>query len=134
MGAYIFVAASVLALIPIMVLFKMNLEKIRENPDQLEKVQTKFFIGVAISEAIPILLIVFGMVNMTTVDSTSELYIPGLLVIVLMVIAVFFMTLQRAVNTDAESKAAVNSFARIGTPMAMAIPLVSIVGLFMMAP
>ncbi|SFB27085.1 hypothetical protein SAMN04488072_11287 [Lentibacillus halodurans] len=132
--AYIFVAAALLAVIPIVVIFKMNLEKIRENPEQLNKVQTNFFIGLAISEMIPLILIVYGLMDATKVNSIEELYAPSIIILLLMAVSVFFMDLQKRIDVESESKKAINKFAMIAIPLVIVIPLVSLIGLFSMVP
>ncbi|HLR61520.1 MAG TPA: hypothetical protein VK097_03665 [Lentibacillus sp.] len=132
--AYVFVAAALLAVIPIVVLFKINLEKIRENPERFKKIQTHFFIRVAIAEVIPILLIVFGLANAAPVIIPEDLYIPGLIIVLLMGFGVLFMNLQKNVDVEVESKKAVRKFAMIAIPLVMFIPIASLVGLVSMMP
>ncbi|SES87701.1 hypothetical protein SAMN05216389_10316 [Oceanobacillus limi] len=134
MSPYVFVLAAVLAVIPILFFYKINLEKLKENPTLKEKYQTNLFIGVGISEAIPIILIVFGMANMETVGSFDELLIPGMIVILIMAIGSFFVLLQRSVDVTKENKEAVNTFSFVSLALMNAIPIISIVSLFMMAP
>ncbi|UJL45949.1 hypothetical protein KFZ58_16510 [Virgibacillus sp. NKC19-16] len=134
MMAYIFVAAAVLAVIPILVLFKVNMEKLKEDPGQRNKVQSHFMIGVAVSEVIPLILLVFGFMGTNQVDSMSELYIPGLIILLLMGFAAFFIFLQRKVDVNPETKDTINSFAAISAALVNAIPIVALVALFMMAP
>jgi F0F1-type ATP synthase membrane subunit c/vacuolar-type H+-ATPase subunit K len=131
---YIFVAAAALAVIPILILFKVNVEKLKENPEVRGKVQTNFMIGVAVSEAIPIILIVFGFVNMEPVGSMEELYIPGLIIMFIMAFSVFFIFLQKNVGVDTATKAVINAFSIVSIPLSTAIPLISLIGLLLMAP
>jgi F0F1-type ATP synthase membrane subunit c/vacuolar-type H+-ATPase subunit K len=133
-SAYLFAFAAILAVIPILLLFKMNIEKIKENPDVFASIQTKFFIGVAISEVIPLILLVFGMMDLSPAASMEELYLPGLIVILAMAFAPFFIVLQRSVGVPEEAKQAVNTFSFIGIAVANAIPLISLVCLIMMLP
>ncbi|MEN2767331.1 hypothetical protein [Ornithinibacillus xuwenensis] len=134
MNAYLFALAAVLAVIPILFLFKINIEKIKENQENIGKIQTNFFIGVAIAEAIPIILIVFGMLDLSPVSSIDELIIPGIIVIFSMLFAAFFIFLQRSVGVPEEAKQAATTFSAIGLAMANAIPIVSLVSLIMMMP
>ncbi|SHF76540.1 hypothetical protein [Ornithinibacillus halophilus] len=134
MSPYIFVLAAVLAVIPILIIFKINFEKVKENPEIIGQVQTKFFTGAAISEAIPLVLIVMGMANIESANSISELYLPGLIVLLLMGFSAFFVMLQRGVGVPEEAKQQANTFTMIGIMIANAIPIVSLVGLFLMMP
>ncbi|WP_042143779.1 hypothetical protein [Paucisalibacillus sp. EB02] len=131
---YYFAFASLLAVIPILLLFKVNIEKIKENPAEIGKVQTKFFIGVAIAEVIPIILIVLGMMDLTAVSTMEELYIPGQIVILSLVFSPFFIFLQKSVGVPEEAKQVVNTFSFIGMAMANAIPFISLVCLIMLLP
>ncbi|MUK89697.1 hypothetical protein GMD78_15110 [Ornithinibacillus sp. L9] len=134
MSPYVFSLAAVLAVVPMLIVFKINIEKLKENPENIGKLQTNFFIGAAISEAIPLILIVFGIANMETVAATDELLIPGIIVILTMVIGSFFVFLQRSVGVPEELKEQVTTFAMVGVALINAIPIISIVSLMMMAP
>ncbi|PAV31312.1 hypothetical protein CIL05_01275 [Virgibacillus profundi] len=131
---YIFVAAAILAVIPILVIFKVNMDKLKEDPSQRGKIQTRFMIGIALSEAIPILLIVWGFMEMSAVSSMGELYIPGIIIIFLMAFAVFFIFLQKNVGVEPKAKETINSFAMVSIPIVLAFPVIALVSLFMMLP
>src|SRR5690606_23971273 len=103
-SAYYFAFASLLAVISILLVFKVNVEKLKENPKEVGQIQTKFFIGVAIAEAIPIILVVFGLMDLTTASSMEELYLPGLIVILSLVFAPFFIFLQKSVGVPEDAK------------------------------
>jgi F0F1-type ATP synthase membrane subunit c/vacuolar-type H+-ATPase subunit K len=132
--AYYFAAAAILASLSILLIFKINIEKLKENPDNVGAIQTKFFIGVAIAELLPIIFIILGLVNLTTASSIEELYLPGIIVIFAMVFGPLFILLQRSVGVPEEAKQKVMTFSMIGMALANAIPFVSLVGLFMMMP
>ena len=134
MGAYLFVAAAVLAVLGILFVFKRNVDILKKDPDLITKVNNKLFIGVAISEAIPIVLIIIGFVTMETVSNISELMVPGVIIIMTMVFAIIFILLQTRIDVDEKSKSTVNSFGMITIALANAIPLISVAGLFMMMP
>ncbi|HEX6593671.1 MAG TPA: hypothetical protein VF095_03670 [Bacillota bacterium] len=131
---YIFVGATFLAMIPFVVLFKISVERIKENPEQYAKTILSFFIWVALIEAIPILLIVFGMMNMAPVQTVEELYTPGLLILLLTGFAIFFVFLQRTFDIPDDLKQSVHQFALIAIGLVLAIPMLSIVSLFLMIP
>ncbi|MGP4063897.1 hypothetical protein ACTWPF_03175 [Oceanobacillus sp. M65] len=134
MVAYYFVAAAVLAALPILTLYKVLVGKLKEEPSAQASIQQKFFIGVALSETIPLLLIVFGYINITPVNSVEELYIPGLIVLFIMAYAVFFIFLQRNVDVTPEAKPIVQSFTLISLALALGVPIIALVSLFMMMP
>lgn len=131
---YLFVAAAALAVIPILILYKINVEKLKEDPEARGKVQTNFMIGVAVSEVIPIILIIYGFVNMESVANMAELYIPGLIVLFIMSFAISFIFLQKKVDVRPETKTLVHSFSMVSIPLSTAIPLISLVGLILMMP
>lgn len=132
--AYIFVAAAAIAVISISFIFKLSMDTIKEYPEEKESVQNKFFIWLGVSEVIPLILIVFGFMNLDTVATIEDLYIPGLFVIVLMGFAALFIILQRAVGVPKEIKMFVNTFSYIALGMANAIPIIALVSLLLMIP
>ncbi|MFD2044466.1 hypothetical protein ACFSTA_09095 [Ornithinibacillus salinisoli] len=134
MSPYVFVLAAILAVVPMLIVFKINMEKLKENPDQSGKLQQNFFIGAALSETVPLILIIFGIANMEEVASIEELFIPGIIVILTMVIGTFFVFLQRSVGVPEESKQLVTTFAMVGVALVNAIPIIALVSLFMMTP
>lgn len=134
MSPYIFVIAAVLAVIPILFVYKITMERIKENPGVVAKAQTHFFIGVALSEVIPIILIVFGMANLVPVNNTEELFLPAIIIFLLIGFSTLFIFLQRAFDVEKEAKEAVHTFAMISFAISNAIPIVALVSLFMMMP
>lgn len=134
MGPYIFVLAAVLAIIPILIIFKITMERIKEDPTQRTKAQTHFFIGTALSETIPIILIIYGFSNITTVSNIDEVYLPGIIILLMVGFATLFIFLQRTIDVEENTKEVVNAFAMMGLGITNAIPIMAIVGLFMMIP
>ncbi|NBJ68797.1 hypothetical protein [Roseburia sp. 1XD42-34] len=134
MIAYVFVAAAALAMLPILVLFKMNVEKLKQDPSLQTKVQTNMMIGVAISEFLPILLIIYGFSQMELVTDVSDLYTPATILIFLVVFTVFFIFLQNKVDVPEEAKSIVKQFSFISIALILAIPIIAFVAFFMMLP
>ncbi|MCJ0929601.1 hypothetical protein GLV94_07085 [Virgibacillus halodenitrificans] len=134
MVPYIFVAAAVLAVIPILILYKIHSSKLKEDPSLRDKVQTKFMIGIAISEAIPMILIVYGFINLEPVQTISALFIPFLIVLFLMAYAAFFILVNKRIDVTPESEETVNAFAMVSLPLSMSMPLIALVSLFLMMP
>ena len=133
-AAYFFMIASIMAVISILIVFKIFIDKIKITPEKRGILQSKFFIGVAIAEAIPIILIVFGFMASQPVTSMNELLVPGIVIILSMAFAPFFIFLQSKVDVTEESRAAVSSFAAIGSMLTVSIPIISLVALFMLMP
>lgn len=130
MVPYLFAAAALLAGVGIMIVFKINLDKVKDNPENAEKAKNNFFIGTAIVETIPIVLIVFALINATDY-SMQEVYVPISIIIATMVFSLFFIFLQRRVDVDEESRRTVNSFAIVALALSNSIPLVSLIMLLM---
>lgn len=134
MGPYIFVIATILAITPILIVYKIAMDRLKENPEQNSKIYSQFFIGVALSETIPIILIIYGFANLTMVASIEEIYTPGLIIILFTALAALFIFLQRAVDVTEDLKGMVTTFSFIALAMSTAIPIISIVALFTMIP
>ncbi|MEC5424521.1 hypothetical protein QGM71_13555 [Virgibacillus sp. C22-A2] len=134
MGPYIFITAAVLAVIPILFLYKINMEKLKEDPKQINKVQRNFMIGVAVSEIIPLILLVYGFMNLTPVSGIEELFLPGIILLFLVGYSIFFVLLQKNFDVKPETKATISSFAMVSLPITMAFPIIAFVSLFLMLP
>lgn len=134
MGPYIFVIATILAILPILIIFKVSMERIKEDPAQAEKAQINFIIGTALSEIIPIILVVYGFANIEPVTNIKELYMPGIIVLLTIGVSIFFMLLQRVIDVDEEIKNVIQIFTMIGIAFASSLPIMSIVAFFMMVP
>lgn len=129
MYLFMFAAAAILAVLGIITVFKINLDKVKENPEQIEKAQTNFFIGTAVSEAIPLILIIFAFANTEPV-AIEEIYIPAFIVILTMVVGTIFIFLQRKIDVAEENKQEVNRLSMLALPMTNAIPIIALVMMF----
>ena len=130
MGLYIFVLAAALAVFGILFFFKRNVERIKEDPSQYPEAQKNFFIGTAISEALPIVLLVLGFANQPKAP-LEEIYLPLVIVGFLLIFSIFFIFLQRAVGVDEDSKPFVTNFSLIAVTVSVSIPIIAIVFLFL---
>lgn len=131
---YIFVIAAWLSALPTLVLFKKYLDRLKKDPSDSYAVLQKFSIGAMISEILPLILLVFGFMQATPVADASELYIPGILILILLVLTVVFNFMQRMVDVETEAKQKVNHFANMALGLTCAIPFASLVALFTMMP
>ncbi|MBP2076179.1 hypothetical protein [Oceanobacillus polygoni] len=129
MSPYMFTAAAIIAVIGILIVFKVNLDKIKEDPEQVAKAQSNFFIGVAIIEILPLIMIVFALIHAVPLP-IEEIYIPAFIIIILMAFAMFFIFLQRKVDVEEDRKQAVNQFSIIAIALANAIPIIALVLMF----
>lgn len=126
--------AAAIAVIGILTAFKKSLDQLKENPENVEKIQSKLFIGAAISESIPILLIVYGFINMDSVTTINELFVPIVIVVALMVFSIIYIFTQSRIDVDPDKKPIIRSFSFIGMGLVNAIPIIALIMLFMMAP
>lgn len=133
-AAYLFMLAAIIASFSILVVFKIFIDKLKVNPENRVKLQTNFFIGVAIAETSPILLLVLAFANSATVTSNEELYIPGLITLLTLAFASFFIFLQTKVDVTEEAKEIVKTSAIIGLALVVSIPFISLIGLFTLMP
>ncbi|MDQ0176781.1 hypothetical protein [Bacillus chungangensis] len=131
---YIFIIASIVAIFSILTIFKIQLEKLKANPENMQKIQLTFFIGIAIAELIPVILLFYGIMNITPVAALSELYVPAFVILAVMAFGSFFVYLQTKADVSEDAKNLVTSFAFVANAVAMSIPIISLVGLFMMLP
>lgn len=134
MSPYLFVAAVILAIIPILFIFKITMESIKEDPEQKNKAQIRFFIWVALSETIPLILIIYGMTNLTPVATLNELYTPAIIILFMMGFAALFIFLQRTFDVEKHMKEFIHTFAMISLAVTNAVPIIAIASLFMMMP
>src|SRR5690625_5356679 len=65
---YIFVAAAFLSVISMLIIFNVNIAKLKKDSGQISKVQKQFFIGAALSKIAPTLLLIFGILNMPKIS------------------------------------------------------------------
>lgn len=131
---YLFVAASVIAVLGILFIIKGNMEKIKEDPESLAKAQLNIILGASIVEIIPILLVVLGFVKMDQVNfvNDSVTITPLVIVMLLMAFSIIFILLQVTVGVPKQIKSQVLVLGLIGLFLSFAIPIVSLVALFIM--
>lgn len=134
MSPYFFVLPTVIAILPILFIFKISVERLKEDPNNFQKAYVQFLIWTAIFEVIPILLIVFAFMKTEPVANISDLYMPGLIIILTSSFAAFFVFLQMKVDVVEDSKEVIQRLSFLAFMMMQAIPLVSIVGLLTMMP
>ena len=132
MNAYIFVAAAVFAVIPLLVILKVNINKLINDPEQIVKIQQHFFIGVALSKIVPVILLIFGIIKLTNGVDIRELYIPWLIILIVLGYALFFITSQKKLDVEDKTKIAINTLVTIARPLIFSIPLMAAFFLFMM--
>jgi len=133
MGIYFYVIAAAMAVLGVLFFFKTNVEKMKENPEVRGAAYNNFFIGVALSEVIPIALIVFAYATTDPVLEMNDVMLPGIIILLLMAVSMFFIFMQRAVGVPEESRNVVNQFSMIAIAIVNAVPIISLVFLFISA-
>jgi len=132
MNAYIFVAAAVLSVISLLVIFKVNINKLIEDPSQLPKVQRDFLISVGLSKIVPVILLIFGIIKMTTIK-IDNLLIPLAIIIVVVIYGfIYISSAKKTINKKEDVIFAVNTLVTIARPLTFSIPLMAVVFLLMM--
>jgi F0F1-type ATP synthase membrane subunit c/vacuolar-type H+-ATPase subunit K len=139
--SWLFVIASAIAVVGISFAFNKMMQQVQETLGKGEKLdlntmqaaQTKFFIQVAMAEAIPILIIVYAFTLMDQVNETNVI-VPLLVIVGILVIAyVSLLRIRRDIigipNLPKESVGMVNTLFFIGAALLSAIPIISIVGI-----
>lgn len=133
-AAYLFMFAAVIAALSILTVYRIFIGKVKQHPDDRPKLLSQFMIRVAISETLPLILLVLAFMNIETVTNINELYLPGLVVLITMAFVPFFIFLQTKVDVTEETKSAVKHSSYLAIGLAMAIPISSFVGLITLMP
>ena len=133
MNAYIFVAAAVFAVIPFSIIFKVHINKLIENPEQINTIFKHFFIGVALSKIVPVILLVYGIIKLTDGVEISALYIPWLIIIIVSVAGYSIISAQKNVDVDKQTQVAIHTLTTIARPLLFSIPIMSAIFIFLMS-
>ena len=144
----LFALASLIAVTAIVVSFKQLIgdvqNRLSESPeltqDMLRQEFTRFFIKVAIVEALPILLIVLGFVQIGGQEGTFTLMevLPSMVIVaILLAVGIFnvFIARQDTISLGSfstQTKTMINTVCMIGLSLISAIPIVSFVALLTM--
>jgi len=127
---YLFVIAAVIASFGISIVLRSSMEKLILEPQTFAQIQSRFFIYVAVIEALPLVLIVFGF--MTLMDSTVNLFIP-IAIVAVSVLVNFILNIMKKnelVSSAPDLKEKLMTFFLIGNVLMAAIPIVAIVATF----
>ncbi|MCG1020259.1 hypothetical protein [Sutcliffiella horikoshii] len=127
---YFFVLAAVIASFGISIALRSSMEKLVLEPGTLPQIQSRFFIYVAIIEALPIILIVLGFINL--MDSSVSVIIP-LVIVGASVLINFIMNLMKKNALESQApdlKEKLMTFFLMGNVLMTAIPIVAVVATF----
>lgn len=129
---YVFVVAALISVIPILVIFKVSLEQLKEDPQQMPRVQKRFFIGAALSKILPAILLILGIIKMPSGIGMSHLYIPWIIIVAVVIYGFYFVSTQKKLNVERDAQIAINTLVTITRPHLFTIPIMAIVFLFLM--
>lgn len=132
MNAYIFVAAAIFAVIPFAIVFKVHINQLIEKPKQINTIFRNFFIGVALTKIVPVILLVYGIIKLTDGVEISTLYIPWLIIILTTLAGYSIISAQKNLDVDEQTKVAINTLTTIARPLLFSIPIMSACFIFLM--
>jgi len=132
LNIFIFVAAAVFNSLPILVIYKVHINKIMKDPRSYSAIQRSFFIGAAMSKIIPIILLIFGIIKMSSVESANEIIVPVAVVIAFIIIPVIYILKQRSGDYPADVKQGVRTLSTITLPHVFSVPIMALVFIFLM--
>ncbi|MDC3417035.1 hypothetical protein [Aquibacillus salsiterrae] len=143
--AWLFILASIIAVFGILSAYKKLIRSIQEHidlghwsQDILQKVNTRYFINLAIVEAVPIVLLVIGLAQIEAYTISSSTRIVGVLVVLAVLvfgivnIVVTTSDLTKGENVTDSHRASIKVLPLIGIGTISSIPIISIVGLFLL--
>lgn len=132
MNVYIFVVAALLAVLPVVVVFKKCVDKLKKDPHSMKKVQKQFFIGAAMSKIVPAILLMYGIIKMTPVDSISTLFIPWAIIGGTVIGSLIYIGSQKDPEGNKDVKYTVNTLVTITRPHLFTVPLMAVVFMALM--
>ncbi|MGG7619221.1 hypothetical protein [Bacillus coreaensis] len=140
-ASWLFVLSSAIAVVGISFAFNKMMQQVQEKVekgDQLElntmqAAQTKFFIQVAMAEAIPIFIIVYAFTLIGQVVENNVI-VPLVVIIGILVVAmVSLLRIRRDImgspRLNQQSVGMINTLFFIGAALLSSIPIISIVGI-----
>ncbi|WP_431800869.1 hypothetical protein [Halobacillus andaensis] len=146
--SWIFVAASLMAVVGIVFCFKKFMNDIQRKMDNktpiradaIQKENSRFFISVAIVEIIPVILIVIGFLMIESLSealSGTEAALPLIIIATIFIFGVINMALTSketlaAGTGENEEKQTISNFTFIGIALTSSIPIISVIATFMM--
>lgn len=133
---YLFVAAAVISIFVVVLSYKIAVRKLVEGSESIFNVQKKFFIGVSIGEVIPILIFIFGFMQIEQASGVEVGLIPLLIIVLAFGIGGLAILLQHkfsgGTGDDSEKAMHIRTLGLISFALSGSIPIVSIVALFIM--
>lgn len=122
--------AAIVATTGIGIVIRKAMREMAATPDQRQQIQSRMFIGVAIAEALPLILIVLGFIMLESF--TGSVVVP--VAIIIAVTAINFVVLLRTFldlvkdpHADKQTKTMVQTTFFIGYALMTAVPIIAIV-------
>ena len=131
---YFFVLAAIIATFGNSWAVRRAIRELSEDLERREKIHTSMFTHVAFVEIIPIILLVFGFINLHT--STVDIILPLIIVIAVTLFNILLIyrassDIKNDLHTPEETKAALKTLSSIGFVLVMSFPIVAIIASFM---
>ncbi|MGD7049155.1 hypothetical protein FZC83_09925 [Rossellomorea marisflavi] len=130
MALYVMALAAIVATTGIGIVIRKAMREMAATPDQRQQIQSRMFIGVAIAEALPLILIVLGFIMLESF--TGSVVVP--VAIIIAVTAINFVVLLRTFldlvkdpHADKQTKTMVQTTFFIGYALMTAVPIIAIV-------
>ena len=132
MSAYIFVIASILSVVPVILILKMTVKQLIENPDDINQIFKRFYTYIALSKIAPVVLLIIGMVNIEKGVEISSLYVPLAIILLVVTYALSFISSQKSLNIEENTQDKITLLATTSRPLILSIPVMSVIFIFMM--
>src|SRR5690625_4268464 len=103
---YIFMIAALISIFAVLIIFKLYLNRLIEEPETLVAIQRRFLISIGISKVIPIILLIFGMAKMSEFEQ-GNVIIPILIIVVAVIYTLYDISKQNNQSYDQKTQQAV---------------------------
>lgn len=131
---YLVVAATVIFIVGFIILFQGLLKEVNEHTTKafMQKLQTKLFVRLAFIEMVPIALIIISFITLE--GQTIDPSVPLIIVIIVFLLGLLrtftvFRSKKESID-EAEIKNSLTMMFTISIPLIAAIPIISVVVLF----
>lgn len=131
MAIYLFTGAAIFSVIPLLILVKIYMEKVKQDPHNFNELQKKFFIRILISKIFPTLLLVLAMTQMENIHRAQAI-IPWLIILFVLIYGIYYILSFKKLPLKGAAKEAVHILATLSLPFIFSIPLIAACLLFIM--
>lgn len=131
MNSYIFVFSAIISVISVYLVFMYFIRKTRLAEVAFETIQKEYLIGMLITNILPTILLVFGIIKMTP-KTFNEILIPISLILVFTLLIFLKINQEKQSFKEDTYEAYLNYLLLFTRPMLFSIPFISIVFLYLM--